>query len=179
MKQAIFCAACAAYVAGCAGVTGDSPMQALDDSIRLYNENVRWQKWEVAANFLPQKERSKWVDESDERGKDLKVTEYDVVRVMPQGQKAADVQVKVSWYKNSEGTVHETHEMQKWQKKGKQWLMIDESRLRGTEMPGLAEPPLKKDKADGSDGSDGDADADANAKSADAAPAPGTVVEPR
>jgi hypothetical protein len=132
--------------AACGGMP---PVDTLNDSVRLYNEGIRWQRWDRAANFLPQKERSKWVDESDERGKDLKVTEYDVVRIDQKGEKTAKVQVKLSWYKDSEGTVHETHAMQTWEKHGKDWLLVDEARLRGFEMPGLPEPLMK----DGEDGS--------------------------
>ena len=40
-----------------------------------------------------------------------------------------------------EGTIHETHAVQTWERHGKAWWMVDESRLRGAPMPGLAEPP--------------------------------------
>jgi hypothetical protein len=36
--------------------------------------------------------------------------------------------------------VHETHALQTWERHGKVWWMVDEARLRGAEMPGLAEP---------------------------------------
>jgi hypothetical protein len=35
--------------------------------------------------------------------------------------------------------------MQTWEKHGKGWFLVDESRVRGTEMPGLPEP-LATDK---------------------------------
>jgi hypothetical protein len=53
--------------------------------------------------------------------------------------------VKVSWYKDSEGTLRETQAMQTWERHGKTWLIVDEARLRGTEMPGLREPPTAED----------------------------------
>ena len=46
----------------------------------------------------------------------------------------------MEWYSDSEGTVHETHATQTWEKRGKDWMMVDEARLKGTEMPGLPEP---------------------------------------
>ena len=55
----------------------------------------------------------------------------------------ARVQVKISWYKASEGTVHETHALQTWERQGKTWLMVEEKRLRGSEMPGLSESVMK------------------------------------
>jgi len=79
----------------------------------------------------------------DQRAEDVKITDYDVVRVEPRGEREAHVQVKLSWYKPSENTVHETHAMQTWERHGKVWLMVDETRLRGAEMPGLPESVMK------------------------------------
>jgi hypothetical protein len=59
---------------------------------------------------------------------------------MDQRAKKAKVQVKVTWYKNSEGIVHETQAMEYWEQKGKAWTLVDEKHLRGAEMPGLADP---------------------------------------
>ena len=117
----------------------------LGDSIRQYNDGVRWGRYEVAAVHVPAKERSQFVDEADERSKDLKITDYEVVKVEQKGERVAEVQVKVSWYKDSEGTLRETQAMQTWERHGKTWLIVDEARLRGTEMPGLREPPTAED----------------------------------
>ncbi|HUS31155.1 MAG TPA: hypothetical protein VMZ53_21745 [Kofleriaceae bacterium] len=113
----------------------------LGDSVRRYNEGVRWGRYEVAAIHVPAKERSQFVDEADQRSKDLKITDYEVVKVEQKGDRVAAVQVKMSWYKDSEGTLRETQAMQTWERHGKTWLIVDEARLRGTEMPGLREPP--------------------------------------
>jgi hypothetical protein len=116
------------------------PTEPLGDAVREYNDGVRWERFSAAASHLPVKERATFVDEADERAKDLKITDYDIVKIEPKSEREAKVQVKLSWYKESEGTVHETHANQTWEKHGKAWLMVDESRLRGTEMPGLPEP---------------------------------------
>lgn len=117
----------------------------LGDSVRSYNDGVRWGRYEVAAVHVPAKERSQFVDDADQRAKDLKITDYEVVKVDQTGDRVAQVQVKVSWYKDSEGTLRETQAMQTWERHGKTWLIVDEARLRGTEMPGLREPPTPED----------------------------------
>ena len=43
-------------------------------------------------------ERSQFVDEADERAKDLKITDYEIVKVEQKADRDAKVQVKVSWY---------------------------------------------------------------------------------
>jgi len=115
----------------------------LPESIRQFNDGVRWGRFEVAASSLPPAQRAQFVDDMDERANDLKITDYDVVKVDPKGTREAHVQIKLSWYKASEGTVHETHALQTWERHGKAWMMVDESRLRGPEMPGLPESVMK------------------------------------
>jgi hypothetical protein len=116
------------------------PAEPLGDAVRSFNDGIRWERFANAAIHIPPKERGTFVDEADERAKDLKITDYDIVKIEPRGEREAKVQVKLSWYKDSEGTLHETHAIQTWEREGKAWLMVDESRLRGPEMPGLPEP---------------------------------------
>jgi hypothetical protein len=119
------------------------PEYDLSESIRQFNDGVRWGRFGVAASSIPPPQRSQFVDDMDQRADDLKITDYEIVRVDARGARAARVQVKLSWYKASEGTVHETHALQTWERHGKVWWMVDESRLRGAEMPGLLEPVMK------------------------------------
>ena len=114
--------------------------ETLDESVRVYNDSVRWQRYEAAASRLPAKQRSEFLDEMDQRAKDVKITDYDVVRVDAKGAREARVQIKVSWYRDSEGTLRETHAVQTWERQGKTWVMVEETRIRGDEMPGLREP---------------------------------------
>ena len=137
MKSILF-----VLLAGCS-VLSPKPTETLGESVRSYNEGVRWERFEVAANHVPAKQRSAFVDEADLRAKDVKITDYNIIRVEAHGDREALVQIKLEWYKNSEGTMHETHAVQTWERHGGDWLLVDESRLRGAEMPGLPEPLTK------------------------------------
>ena len=124
---------------GCGAAAALHEEPDLPESIRLFNDGVRWERFGAAAAALPPRERSQFVDDMDQRSGDVKITDYEVVRVDPRGANEARVQVKLSWYKASEGTVHETHAIQTWERHGKAWWMVDEARLRGAPMPGLVE----------------------------------------
>ncbi|MBA3451483.1 MAG: hypothetical protein H0T42_00135 [Deltaproteobacteria bacterium] len=130
------------FVIALSGACGSAQknQETLTDAIRAYNDGLRWNRFEVAASQVPPKERAEFVDEMDERADTLKMTDYEVVKVDSKGEKEARVQVKVSWYLDNIGTLHETHAVQTWERHGKVWWMVDESRLRGDEMPGLSEP---------------------------------------
>lgn len=128
----------AALVAAC-GAPQVRPEEDLGESIRQFNDGVRWGRFEVAASSIPPKERSKFVDEMDQRATDIKITDYEVVNVEAHGPREAHVQIKMTWYKDPENIVRETSAIQTWERHGKTWMMVDETRLRGAEMPGLPE----------------------------------------
>jgi hypothetical protein len=117
--------------------------ETLSESIRAYNEGVRWERFAVAAVHVPAKQRAQFVDEADQRAQDIKITDYEVVKVDQRGDREATVQVKLSWYRESEGRLLETQAVQTWERHGKAWLLVDEARLRGPAMPGLPEPLMK------------------------------------
>jgi len=126
--------------AGCAAANQAHGAESLSESITAYNDSMRWERFELAAGAIPPRERPQFVDDMDERAHEVKITEYDIVRVDPHGEREAKVQIKMSWYKASEGTVHETYALQTWEQRGKAWMMVEETRVRGAEMPGLPEP---------------------------------------
>ncbi len=135
----VFLAACATPPAAAS--------DTLNETIKSYNDAIRWERFENAASALPQKERAQTVDDWDERAHDLKITDYDIVKVDSKGKNEAHAQIKLSWYKNSEGTLRETQSIQTWEKHGRGWQLVDERRLRGHEMPGLPEPLAKEEAA--------------------------------
>lgn len=132
----VMLAACAAPKSG----------DTLAESVRAYNDGVRWERFAVAANHVPPAERSMFVDEADDRAHDLRITDYEVVRVDNKSDKLASVQVKLSWYLDSEGILRETQSEQTWERHGKTWWMVDETRLKGYEMPGLMEALTKSEE---------------------------------
>ena len=132
----------AILLVGC-GAAQVRPEYDLSESIRQFNEGVRWERFGLAASSIPPPHRTQFVDAMDQRADDVKITDYEVVNVDSRGAREARVQIKLSWYKPSVGTVHETHAVQTWERHGKVWWMVDESRLRGAEMPGLAEPVMR------------------------------------
>jgi hypothetical protein len=124
------------FLAGC-GATRKRG-EALMESVTVYNDGIRWDRLAVAASRVPAAGRDEFVDERDQLGDDLKITDWEVKRVRQDGRRAR-VHVEYTWYRDDEGIVRETHAVQRWEQRGKVWLIVDERRLRGAEMPGLAE----------------------------------------
>jgi len=133
-------------VTACAAAQHAGDGDSLDETVQVYNDAVRWERFEKAAVLLPARERADAVDHWDERAHDLKITEWEVVEQRPRVKDEVRVHVKLSWYRLSEDVVRITDAMQTWHKKGKGWLLVDEARLRGPEMPGLPEPRAHRSK---------------------------------
>ena len=136
---AVMLGAACVVACGACGARGRGT-EPLSESVRSFNEGVRWERFAVAAARVPPRERSQFVEDMDQRAEDLKITDYEIVNVDARGPREARVQVKLSWYRTSEGTLRETHARQTWERRGKAWMMVAEARVRGAEMPGLPEP---------------------------------------
>lgn len=124
--------------AACAPPAGGG--YALTDAVRTYTEGVRWERFEAAAAVVPPRERDAFLDERDELADDLRITDTEIVRVTERGNRA-EVQVRLSWYRDDEGVVRESVALQRWERQGKAWRLVAEWRARGDEMPGLREAP--------------------------------------
>jgi hypothetical protein len=134
----------AAATWGCGGM--QQRTETLTDAIQTYNEGVRWGRYSAAATKLMPAERDAFLDERDQLSADLRITDYDVIRVSAAGDPSrATVQIKYTWFLDSVGTVHETSSLQDWERHGKVWIMAAEHRLRGEAMPGLPEPAPESD----------------------------------
>jgi hypothetical protein len=125
-------------LAACGGV--QQRADDLMDSVRGYNEGVRWNRYETAAAAVPPKERDQFIEEREDLEKELHISDYDVVRVGGAPNRTAHIEVKYTWFKDSEGIVRETRAIQTWERHGKAWMIVDERRTHGPEMPGLREP---------------------------------------
>jgi len=138
MKRAMSLISVLLFAAACGGVVHDT--ETLSESIRAYNDGVRWGRLGIAANKVPPAERADFIADMDERQEKVKFVDYDVVDVNARGSREAKVRIKMSWYAADEGTVRETHAIQTWERRGKLWFIVGEARVRGYEMPGLPEP---------------------------------------
>ena len=150
--------------AGCGGGAAQSG-ETLLDSIRAYNDGLRWERFNNSAALVAPSKRADFIEERDKAADDLKITDYDMIRIANKGENQAKVQVKYSWYLKSTQSVWETHAIQLWQRHGKDWFLKESHRLRGHEMPGLDEPPDDVD-ADGGEKFDSDSDATTKAHAA-------------
>ena len=112
--------------------------ESLVDTVMAYNQGVRWSRFSAAAAHVPPEERASFLDQRDELSEALRITDYELLEVEPAGG-GARIHVKYTWFSTDEDVVRETHADQLWERRGKAWIIVDERRRRGAEMPGLLE----------------------------------------
>ncbi len=115
--------------------SGQRPHEDLVFNVRTYHEGLRWRRYEQAADYIAPDDRAKFLDQREDVDKDLRIDDYETVRVTLSGQDAAVVQVKYTWHLDSVGTVHETTVEERWEKAEKGWRILETSHKRGEEMP--------------------------------------------
>ena len=105
--------------------------ETLAESIRSYNDGIRWQRYEMAASARAAAERAQFVDEwtSARRTSRSPTTRSSGSTRRPTRRRRS--RSRSSWYSDSEGILRETHAMQTWERHGKTWFMVEETRLRG------------------------------------------------
>jgi hypothetical protein len=138
---------------------GATPKQTdiLIESSTAYQEGVRWGRFEDAALYLRPEQRDAFLDERDALGEDLRIDDYEVIRVhMASGQKSARVRVKYTWHLDSVGKVHESVTEQSWTRDGTRWQLDREVMKRGEPLPGVLETSPDEAGSDVGDAGAGD-----------------------
>jgi hypothetical protein len=127
-------------VLACAGQPKRSG-ELLTTDLRVYNEALRWRRYDDAAARLPVAQREAFLDERQELDEDLRIDEYEVERIkLDREEKTAVVLVKYVWHLDSTGIVHETLLEQDWEFQERGWWLVAERRKRGQPLPHVAEP---------------------------------------
>ena len=128
-----------ALAGGC--VSNAKRANMLLEDVRGYHDGLRWQRFAQAVLRLPLAERDDFLEERDELAEDLRIGDWEIVRVnYTREAKRAKVVVKYTWHLDSRGIVHTTTATERWERRGKRWIVLEEERTRGEPMPGLAEP---------------------------------------
>ena len=116
---------------GCGATEGSS--DRLRKAVIDLNEGVRWGRVEEILPRVDPPSHGDFLANHDGFGKDIKVTNYEITSTMltPDG-KAANIGVKIEWYRVNEMEVHETVLVQIWEERGRDWLLIAEEYRAGT-----------------------------------------------
>jgi hypothetical protein len=126
-------------VTGC-GATTTNRVDELDADLRVFHEGLRWRRYDDAAEHVPPLVRARFLDAHEDLDGDLRIDDYEVVRVTwtGAGKDHARVRVRYTWHLDSVGRVHETTVDQSWERQVKIWRIVASAHHKGEVMPAHA-----------------------------------------
>lgn len=113
------------HLGGCQ--TTASPLE-LKTSVKGFNENLRWERFDAAATFLPPAERSAFVRHYLELQEDLSIQNLEVRNVQLNEQEEtprAQVLILAEYYLLPSTVVHRQTLTQEWEFKQGVWQLVD------------------------------------------------------
>ena len=105
-------------------------MTHLRDSLRTFNQQVRWGRWGGAATLVVPEIRDSWMSERMRGGKGIKITDVKLLGVESDGPRAteAKVLIGIAYYRESDMTVSRSIWKQEWTHTRDGWQLKSEER---------------------------------------------------
>ncbi len=117
----------ACHFAACATVKNKKQLNRLDDSLRLYEQAIRWGEFDVAARYIKFRENAK---PAKPRGREIleniRVASYEVIsQGMADDRSEARVLAAISFYHVESGIVRHMRDEQVWwyDEQSKSWFL--------------------------------------------------------
>lgn len=122
-----------------------TPGQRREDTLlrnaRFYNDDVRWGRYEKAAEALPAEDAARFLERARFVAEDLVMGDSEVLSVkFGNPSDTAVTEVKVEWYGKRDTTVRSATIEQSWEFRAGRWVLVKERRVRGDRFPLVLEP---------------------------------------
>ena len=132
---------------GCLAGMGYSTEDRVTAAAREYNEGVRWGRLEKAADHLQKAERDRFYDRHKNVEDELEIADCEIVSlVIDKSDKKvtrATATVQYAWTLKRVGLVEKTTTVQKWEERDREWLLVSETRKKGSPLTLFDEPGKK------------------------------------
>lgn len=128
-------------LSGCMAGMGYSTADQVLNAAREYNQDVRWGRYDQAADHVPKAERERFVERRSALEDNLEIADFELVNIVIDKKKETAVaRVEYTWTLKDRGIVEKTTTKQSWQKEGQQWVVAKETRVKGSPLILFEEP---------------------------------------
>ena len=105
-------------------------MTHLRDTLRTFNQQVRWGMWPAASSHVSKEKREKWLTQRIANAQNLKLSDVRLVQVVSDGPRAtkAKVMISITWYRTSDMRVQQANWLQTWHHSRMGWRLVDEEK---------------------------------------------------
>ena len=126
---------------GCLSGMGYSTADQVLNAAREYNQDVRWGRYDQAADHIPKDERERYVERRTALDDNLEIADFELVNIVIDKKKSTAVaRVEYTWTLKDQGIVKKTTTKQSWEKQGQAWVVAKETRVKGSPLVLFDEP---------------------------------------
>jgi hypothetical protein len=129
---------------GCMAGMGYSTRDRITEAAREYNEGVRWGRLEQAAAHLQKEQRKKFYERHKSVEDELEIDDCEVVSLdLDKSDKKVNravARLQYSWILKRVGLLEKTATEQKWEERNGDWLLVSETRTKGSPLMLFDEP---------------------------------------
>ncbi len=144
MARLLVVLALGSTLAACGGTfTKTDELRTLIDE---YNNGVRWGRLDQSAVLLPPEDRERFLARHTGLEEKLEILDLDITGMdIAHSKESAEVTIDLSWVLRDRGVVEKTVVVESWRRRGSQWQMVKEVRLRGAPLTLYDDPPKAKE----------------------------------
>lgn len=112
-------------VVGLGGATCQSqnPELQLPERVRLFNSNVRWQRFDDAAKCVLPKDRNHFLRTQKQRARVIRTIDFEIIGIQKSGPELAEVQVSLHSQHQQNNVINTDFVRQIWEKVGNTWFV--------------------------------------------------------
>lgn len=92
--------------------------------VQSFHTDLRWARYESAAEVIVPAERSRFLGRYEELGDDYKIANMDLITVKRPSEKEAIVEMEQESYKEPQMTVKKQTFIELWEKRGGHWMLV-------------------------------------------------------
>ena len=130
----VLCACTLAGLAACS--SGYSQQEGLAESVTLFADAVRWQKWDEASSQVAPERRGTFLKEHENLPDSIEVTDVEVLqRSAGPDRRSVVVRLAVSWVAKDNPVVRKSIIEQLWECQQGAWFVTSERTVRGESFP--------------------------------------------
>jgi hypothetical protein len=127
---------------------GQTPPARAQEAANELNTNQRFGRMELVAERVSEGAREKFFERRKQWGGRIQVADTEVMGFKMKGDSAAEVMLKIGWYRVDEGDLHTTVVKQSWKDFKGAWKLVNEERTDGDSgLLGEAAEPVHTDVA--------------------------------
>ena len=92
--------------------------------VQSFHTDLRWARYESAAEVIVPEERARFLGRYEELGDDYKIANMDLVTAKRPSEKEAVVEMEQESYKEPQMTVKKQTFIELWEKRAGQWMLV-------------------------------------------------------